>query len=398
MAATEFARGGTHTNLVPEKWSSKDFKFAFESNPLRAYMGTSAKSIIQVNKDFLKAKGDKLTFGLRALLSGNGQGSDGTYEGNEEAMTFHDFSVEIAERGHSTKLNGNMTEQSAFRNLRDSGKEAIKEWWGRIIARDVIDSLSGLASMEFSGVKSGVAATDVSGNAIATVNQVAVSGTKSTSHTRFWAGGQASDGTIERVANDAAIDSSTSNLFGTAVIDAVKRMATATINSTGLAVSPIRPVFVNGKAHYLMLIHPLQMKSLRSETAWKEAQQYANLRGLNNPLFSGAEGIWNGVVIRETDLLHTRYGINGTAATEYFDSSADVCASGVQVARSLFLGAQSSCMAYGKMPVWKEGYCDAPHDTKWAVHTDTIYGVKKSYFNSLEFGSIIVDTAVVGDS
>ena len=54
MAATQFARGGTNTNLVPQIWSKDDFKHAFNSNPLAPFMGGGDDSIIQVGKDFLK--------------------------------------------------------------------------------------------------------------------------------------------------------------------------------------------------------------------------------------------------------------------------------------------------------------------------------------------------------
>jgi len=67
------------------------------------------------------------------------------------------------------------------------------------------------------------------------------------------------------------------------------------------------------------------------------------------------------------------------------------------VARGLFLGAQACCMAWGKVPVWKTGYSDPPHNTKYVVHTDKIYGVSKSVFNSVEYGCIVCDTAVIAD-
>lgn len=395
MAATTFARGGTHTALVPQKWSKKDFKWSFEANPLARYMGTGANSIIQVNRDFTKSQGDKLTFALRALLSGDGQGKDGTYLGNEEAMVFHDMSVLLAERGHSTKLNGNMTEQSAYAKLRPKSRAAIREWAGRVQARDIIDSLSGLTSKKFAGVVTGANAVDASSVQIATVNQSAP--TKSKTATRWFGGGQTTAGVLERVKDDASIDSASANLFGTKVIEYVNRMAIKEVDSSGNPVTPIRPVYVNGSPFYIMFVHRLQVKALRAEAAWLQAQREANKRGNENPIFSGAEGIWDGVVVKQTELLHTRFGAGGILATEYFDSTSDACASGITVARALLCGAQSSCFAWGKLPIWKEGYTDTPHNTKWATHTDMIYGVKKSIFNSTEFGSIIVDTAVVGD-
>lgn len=396
MASTTFQRGGTHTNLVPQKWSKKDYKFSFEANPLIGYIGTGDDKIIQVDKNFIKEQGDKITFALRALLTGDGQTDDGTYTGNSEAMTFYNMDVQIHERGHSTQLSGNMTEQAAYSKLRPKGQAALREWSGMVQASDIICALSGLVSKNhIAGRITGANATDASSAQIQTVNQTAL--TKSATATRWFGGGQNSSGTITRVANDAAINSTSTHLFGTDVIEYVHRMATRTVDGSGNAVCPIRPILVDGERWYLMLIDRMQKKQLQADTKWKNAQLYANVRGRKNWLFNGADGVWDNVVIKTTDLLHRRTGAGGILATEYFDTTSDACASGITVARSLFLGAQAACMAWGKMPVWKTGYEDPPHNTKYTVHTDKIYGVKKSIFNSVEFGCIVVDTAIISD-
>ena len=171
MAATTFARGGTHTNLVPQKWSKEDYKFSFETDPLAAYYGTGENKIIRVNKNFLKEKGDKITFGMRGLLVGDGQGNDGSYSGNGEAQNYFDMSVEVAERGHSTPLNGNYTEQAAFKNLRPEAMSGMHEWVGQVRASDVICALSGLTSKNHAyGRITGANAVDASAVQIATVN------------------------------------------------------------------------------------------------------------------------------------------------------------------------------------------------------------------------------------
>ena len=397
MAATQFQRGGTHTALVPQRWSKKDYKFAFEANPLIQYMGPGDDKIIQVDKDFQKEQGDKLTFALRGLLTGDGQTDDGTYSGNSEAMTFYDMSVQIHERGHSTQLNGNMTEQSAYAKLRPKGQQALREWSGMVQCADIIAALSGLNTMNhIAGRNQGTRATDASGTQILTVNPTTV--TKSATATRWFGGGQNSSGTITRVATDALCNSETNHLFGTDVIEYVHRMAKRTVDSSGNAVSPLRPIMVNGEPFYLMLVDHLAKKQLQADTKWKAAAQNALPRNAKtNWLFNGADGVWDGVVIKSTDHCHRRLGAGGATAPEYFDLSADPVSSGITIARSLFLGAQAACFAWGKMPVWKTGYNDPPHNTKYTVHTDKIYGVKKSVFNSLEFGCICCDNAVKSD-
>lgn len=397
MSSTQFQRGGTHTALVPQRWSKKDFIFAFENNPLTQYIGPGEDKIIQVNKDFVKEQGDKITFALRGLLTGNGQTDDGTYSGNSEAMNFYNMDVQLHERGHSVQLSGNMTEQAAYSKLRPKGMASLREWSGMVQAADLIAALSGLTTKNhISGRNQGTNATDASSTQIATVNQTAL--TKGATATRWFGGGQNSSGTITRVATDSAINSTSNHLFGTDVIEYVHRMARRTVDGSGNAVSPLRPILVGGEPYYLMLIDLQQMKQLRNDTKWKAATQNALPRSAkSNWLFNGADGVWDGVVIKSTDLLHRRLGAGGVTAPQWFDTSGDVCANGITVARSLFLGAQSACLAWGKLPVWKTGYNDPPHNTKYTVHTDMIYAVKKSIFNSLEFGCICVDTAVIAD-
>jgi N4-gp56 family major capsid protein len=138
------------------------------------YMGTSDNAVIQIDKNFLKDQGDKITFALRKLLTGSGQTDDGTYDGNSEAMNFFNLDVVIHERGNSVALAGNMTEQSAYAKLRPKGRSAIREWVANIQTRDIIDALSGLKSTAlFSGPDLGTLAVDASSNQINTVNQVA---------------------------------------------------------------------------------------------------------------------------------------------------------------------------------------------------------------------------------
>lgn len=371
--------------------------FAFEKNPLLPYIGPSEDAIIQVNKDFTKEQGDKITFALRALLTGDGQTDDGTYKDNSEAMTFYDMSVQLHERGHSVALSGNMTEQAAYDKLRPKGMAALREWDGLVQAADIISALSGLvAKKHIAGCRTGENAVNAASAQIGTVNQTSL--TKGEKATRWFGGGQNSSGTIARVASDSLINSTSNHLFGTSVIEYLCRMAESTVDGSGNAVNPLRPIMIDGNPHYLMLVGPLQFKSLQDDSDWESALQNALPRSVQqNWLFTGASGMWNNVVIKVVDKVHRRLGAGGITADEYFDTTSDACANGFTVERGLFLGAQAACLAWGKMPVWKTGYSDPPHNTKYTVHTDKIYGVKKSIFNSVEHGCICCDTAVITD-
>jgi hypothetical protein len=403
MGNTIVLRGGTtaqNVHLAVQKWSKKLFKYSWAEDVMRPFIGKGPNNIVELKSDLLGVAGDKVQFDIFALLTGNGQGDDGLYEANAEAMLSYKMDVVIHERGNSIILNGKMTEKRTIHNLRTQGRHQLGTWLSRKRSADIIAALSGLVAGTFAGQITGAIDVDAASAQIKTVsNGVKVSPTKGANALRWFGGGQSAAGIVESVATDLLINSEALNLFGTAVISHVKRMAEKTVqgpNDTtpGAALSPIMPIMIKGKKHYVMFIDSLQAKQLKNESAWKTAQQSANIRGETNPIFSGAMGIWDGVVIHVSQLLHSRLGAGASALTEEFEAD-DVLTDTFQVTRALFCGAQAACLAQGQYPSWKEKPLD--FDTKMGVHTDVIYGVTKTIFNSIPFGVIIVDTIVIDD-
>jgi N4-gp56 family major capsid protein len=145
---------------------------------------------------------------------------------------------------------------------------------------------------------------------------------------------------------------------------------------------------------YILFIDTYQAHSLRQEAAWLESQQLANVRGMKNPIFSGAMGVWDGVIIVESQLIQRRKGVGGSTLPEEFEAD-DVLTTGITLARALFCGQQAACLAQGQYPTYVEKILD--YKTKAGYHTDVIYGVTKTRFDSIDFGVITVDTAIVGE-
>ena len=365
MADTSFASDNA---LTIKKWSALLFKQVLGDIFFGKFVGKSDKDIIQTKTDLLKDRGDKVVFGLRMKLSGAGKKDDESLEGEEEALTFHDFSATLHLRQNAVRAAGKMTLRRTAFDIKSEAKDGLADWLTDKLDEDTLLALSGLANSDL-----GLSAVAPSTN-------------------RKWYGGQTvgSSGTeavLEAVANDAAIDSATTKLFGPMVVSAIKRKAK-------LATPKIRPVRVDGKDYYVMFIHPYQMKALRNTYEWKQSQYHAALRGLTNPIFAGAECIIDGVIIHEYDKIETRLGAGGSTPSEYFESG-DNCANGMYVARALFCGAQAGVHAYGQYPGWYEKmfqYGRIP-----GVATDVILACAKTVFNSEDFGSIIVDTAYVTD-
>jgi len=381
--------------LTEEKWPSTFFEYMLENMQLSKFMGTDSNAIIQTNKDLTKAPGDKVTFRLRMPLGNAGGYDDSDLEGNEESMNFYNFPVEIHERGNAVKSAGKMTEKRTKIDIVREATEALGDWAAEQLDNDLVYALSGIGNQ---GTYAGEGTSDIQ-----TVNELAPS------TNRIWYGGQKADGTVESVANDAAIDSTTNNLFGTKVLEVVKRKAQ-------MASPKFRPVMVNGRGYYVLLIHPLQTKALKNETStvnsWAEVQKLARSRGLMNPLFGkegsgrnrmfdGIVGVWDDVIIYEYDRIQTR------VAGEVFDNGDTIDAAVVdgsyRVARALLLGAQAGCVAWGQM--WKKYEKDFDYNRKPGVATDGIYGVSKTVFNTdvgntaqEDFACYCIDTMVVDDS
>jgi N4-gp56 family major capsid protein len=369
MANTVFVRGGAHSASVEEVWGEKTYRQAERDSFFNdgRFVGTDSNSIIQVNADLTKNKGDQIHTPLRARIISDGKINDQAIEGQEKSLTFHNCDTTINKRKEAVRLDGEMTERRTKIKLRSEAKDALGLWHADMRDTDILLGLSGIA------------------NAVGTIAAAAP-----TSNRRF-VGGQKSDGSggVATVATDALVVSTDgAHLFGTLVISHLKRMAQ---KDGGAAYGKIRPVVINGKTWYVYFASPWQIKALRAEQAWVNAQKDANIRGHDNPLFSGAAGIWDGVIIHEYDKIQLRTGAGGVTAPEIFEAG-DGVANGITVARGLFCGAQAGVIAYGRKIGWKEKVFE--YDSQFGVEVSSIYGFSKAKFNSEDFAVITCDTRV----
>lgn len=313
MANTAFATGDALTKKV---WSAKLFKEAMRNMFFNKFMGESSDSIIQVKNDLKKEKGDRITVGLRMRLTESGQTSSTTgitLEGNEEALTFYSQNVSIYEYGHSVRTGSKLDMQRPAFDLRVEMKDALKEWVEEKLEKLILTAM------------------------------------------------------ITSPTTNRYLDKSTATLT-CEHLSALRRQAQ-------LASPKIRPVKVEGKDYYLMICHPYATKYLKYDDDWRNAQQYANVRGKDNPLFTGALGVYDGIVIHEYD-------------------RSDLLLTGTTV-RSVLCGAQAGLVAWAQTPSWYEKLFD--YERIPGVASDMLVGVAKSAFNSEDFGCFAMDNDYAAD-
>lgn len=327
-------------------------------------IGKDANSVIQLKTDFTKEQGDAMVVTLSLEPSDDGIHADGWVEGNEMDMDFVHDTITLDEYGHAMRTKGKLTEQRFNSgNLRGEMKTALANWWNNKKSTWIFKQLSGTAFYGYPGTASGTpgSLTEVGNAAVANTNVI-------------YGGDASSTATIDET------DTLTPDLISIAKLSA----KTGYINSS-TQIHKVRPTMVNGKPYYIMICHPYALFDLKKTDEWKQAMLEAERRGPENPIFTGATAIFDGVIIYESDKVVTAstWGSGGN----------------VYGAINLLLGAQAGAVAVAQDgPDWVEDQFN--YGKKWGVYTGMIMGVKKTQFyintsasSKTDFGVIAIKTA-----
>lgn len=358
MANTQF---GVNHPLAVKLFSKKLFYEALKATWFKKFLGKSSDSVIQLNPE-LKNTGDKLTYGLRMLLSGDGVQGDATLEGNEEALTFYSDSILLNQLRHAVRSDGKMSEQRVPYSMREEARQGLSDWLADRLDASFMNQIAGNTNQsdtKFSGNNS-TSAPDNDHWLLAT----GVAGTD----------------------NESSL--SASSVFSLTLIDkAVVKAKT---------ISPeIRPIKINGEDKLVMFIHPYQHFQLRTNTNTAQYMdiQKAAIQGgqiSKNPIYTGAIAEYNGVILHES--VRVPWGDAATQSLARVDTDLGVS----NVARAIVCGAQAGCLCTGRQTsegldsTWREELFD--YGNQLGVAGGLIYGLKKSVFNDDDFATIAVST------
>ena len=350
MATTSY---GVNDAEAVKLWSRKLAREALKATYIQKFIGKSSDSLIQLRGDTQKGPGDKITTILRMQLNGDGVEGDGTLEGNEEALTTYTDSVVINQLRHAVRSAGKMSEQRIPFSVRQEAMDGLKDWFADRWDTAFFNHICGYTPV-----------TDtkfLAGNAVA--------GPSSTHWIR-----------ADNNSTDQALTTYADDKMDLELIDKAKE--------TAETLSPmIRPIMVNGERMYVFFMHPYQATDLRINTntgQWLDIQKAAMQGGKisNNPIFTGAMGVYNNVV------LHV-----STRVTQGVNSSTGAAEAAVR--RAVLCGAQACGMAFGQANgpnqySWTEELFD--YSNQLGVSGGYIGGLKKHQYNSTDFGTVVVST------
>lgn len=112
----------------------------------------------------------------------------------------------------------------------------------------------------------------------------------------------------------------------------------------------INPIMVDGNAHLLLHASSFNIKTLRADSAWIDANAFAMPRGSDNPIFENMDGKWAGLVVRESNKVDTAKNYAGlTVSSDVITLAADTVGAGINatdVYMCALVGANAVARAY----------------------------------------------------
>ena len=309
-------------NLVPKVWAKKVWHEGVKDSYFDKFTAMDGSNVVHQNKDLENVKGDSVVFGLMMNLTGSGvEGNRQKLSGSEDTLNIYDFTVQTQLVRNAVSRFEADDQKSQYDMLKEI-KVVLKQWLSDWLDDKLISKLS----------------YNPSNNAVL---YASAAGTQSSI-----------------TANDK---------LTTTIISRAKRKAM-------MSAPKVQPIKVDGMDKYIMLISPWAARDLKDDPKWLAAQQNANVRGSKNPIFTGALGEYDGVILYEYERVQT--GNIGA-------SSANVC-------QNLLLGKQAACFAVARPAKHIEQTDDYGNIAGNGI---AFYGaVEKTKFNGLDYGIINVLT------
>lgn len=317
----------TSNALVSQTWASKWWREAKIESYFygHGFIGTSeVNDFIVEFPDLMQNQGYQHTFGQIRDLTGAGITGDSDMETHEEEPVTYDDQITINQKRNAIRTAGKLSEQfPSDKKAREWAKDLLLQWMASTIDQDLFTALA-------------------------------------LSPTKVIYGGDAT----------ATTDIEAGDYMTTALIS--KAVAYA-----GKATPLISGKKIKGMESYVCVMAPDQSFDLKTrDAAWAQAQREAVARSADNPIFTGAEGMWDGCVLHKHKRVATALNW-GTGAN-------------LNGATALFLGVGAAGIAYAKKKIWNEKTFDYGNKVGFCV--GAIYGVTKAVFNSADNAVVAIRT------
>lgn len=309
--------------LIPRLYGTKIFEEAQAMAFWTQFEGPEGSGMpIVVRTELTGQPGDTIRIAYTKQLTGVGRVGEEELEGYEEKLQTDYCDVDIALLRHATRHQKTADEQTII-DLAGREKTALAKW----LARKLDEATFTEATTDLTNI--------------------------------LFAGDATSADTL------AGTD-----VMSTGVISRARVMA------EDMLMPPM--TVINGIPYYGLAIHAYQAYALKQDAVWINAQTVAMPPGQENPMFTGALGHWDGVVL----FSHPRVPVADNA-----DSPA------LPVGSAVLFGSEFMTHAYGRSPE----YIVETFDYKESLGTGiaVVQGMNKLTFGGIDRSIMAIQTACV---
>jgi N4-gp56 family major capsid protein len=280
---------------IPQLWSKKVYNEAKAKMYWQRFAGPEGSGMPVITKEeLLTEPGDTINISQVAHLTGSGVTGENRLRGNEEQLSTKQVQVSPEWLRHAVADTAKASKQIT-QSFREKAQAGLSYW---------------LAGKMDTSMWTAALITATAGFEASAVDRI--------------------------FANDAtSIDTiDSSDDFGVEEI----RMAAAILEGKNIPKISV-PGMPAGEGYYLMFIHPYQAYTLKKDTEWIADHQSATERGRDNPLFTGALGEIDGVILHST----TQCPVTANANTPPINTAVAIC-----------VGQEALCRGVNEDITWSE--------------------------------------------
>lgn len=350
-------------------WSAQVANDSYNETYFSRLTGAEGTPAVVTKKtDLEKGAGDEVTTALVAKLRGSPVTEGKKLAGSEFKLSFSAHTMRINEFRHGVNVGAKIDQSRVGFNLKKQAREKLKEYIKALYeerihvhaagARGVGDDFDTIVEQDYAGYPNALRAPDAAHLFI----------------------GQAGNKAKNTLVDTDLMKLTTINKLRTKV----RKMKGGQPDKA----VKISPTVKGGKTCHVLAVPTEVMQDIREDVGsqgWFEAQKalVTNI-GKDAELFKGGAGMFNGILVDETDI-----GI-------YFNDYG--AAGNVKAARSLLLGANAVSIAHGvkgqadnMTVVLDEDTDDRGHEN--ILFFELIFGADKTAYNGMDYGLLSVDTA-----
>jgi hypothetical protein len=363
MAETT-ARSG----LTPQQWDDEFFTEYVRENRFAVYQGTDENALIHMKEDLTRKPGDRVTFAAVRALGGGVTGNT-VLEGNEAELDTRSMSVAVRPLRNAVVMT-EWDEQKSAIDLRMAARPGLRNWSMEKYREDIITALKSVPNAA-NAMVAWETATAAERNAWLVDNS-----------DRVLFGAAVANGVSGVVATGLLTIDNTADKLTTATLSLAKRQAQA-------ARPRIKPMRTRkgDQEWFVLFCNPRSFRDIQADTAMQQANRDARERNVaTNPLFTGGELVWDGIIIREIPEMGLPLTADATTVGQTGGILVGQGAGGIDVGFNFLVGAQALGAAWARRLKSTTDVRD--YGFRHGVGVQEIRGIEK-----LMFGKGSTDTA-----